>query len=66
MEFSNVDNDALIAQQLYEEELRCINDEQIARLCYSSDQQAMDDQIRKLRLVSFFKKQIITFIKINL
>lgn len=45
-----VDNDALIAQQLYEEELRCMNDEQIARLYYHSDQHELHEKMKKLQV----------------
>jgi hypothetical protein len=45
-------NDALIAQQLYEEELRCINDGHIAEMYHNQDQQDMYEKLRKLQIVS--------------
>ena len=44
-------NDALIAQQLYEEELQCINDEHIAET-YDMVQQDTYERLRKLQIVS--------------
>eukprot|EP00026_Physarum_polycephalum_P014273 Phypoly_transcript_14766.p1 GENE.Phypoly_transcript_14766~~Phypoly_transcript_14766.p1 ORF type:complete len:229 (+),score=26.13 Phypoly_transcript_14766:83-769(+) len=48
----DVINDALIAQQLYEEELRCINDEHIAEMYHSQDQQDMYEKLRKLQITN--------------
>lgn len=46
-------NDALIAQQLYEEELQCMNDEHIAGMYHEIDKQHMYERLKKLQIVSF-------------